>query len=354
MGASRYGTSGNAALGGAPALNPNTQTTTGSSSTVQNSGQSSFQGLTGQNAASLTSVINQLMYGTTTPAQAQTQYQLNGKVVGESEMLAAGYKKAPDGSMVFYNSKPGGGYDAVTVQPLADKTPGQAATFEGTPAMKEQQAARLKLISDLQTSLASYSPDAAKKDSLEALKYTLQLAMEKNMPAISRSIENAGTSGGSQEALLSQDLATRSAGEAALLQTQTVQGYGQIGASLSNTLANLATSEDPVMKALLGALNLGQVSSSAQSSSSTQTSTDNTAPLGVTNPELFTPPASASASTPTPAAPTQALAQSGGQAGTGYQTPQGSGYISSSNGTTLFGNTSLADVKKALGLSEGV
>lgn len=55
---------------------------------------------------------------------------------------------------------------------------------------------------------ADYTKDKAFQDAVDLVSQSLQNSMEKNMPAISKSIQGAGTSSSSMQGLLSQKLAT--------------------------------------------------------------------------------------------------------------------------------------------------
>jgi len=318
------------------ALNPNTQVRQETSTSTQNSNQSqsSFQGLTGTGLANTQLLIDKLLYGSN--PQRGTVYK--NSTTGQIEEIDPRMLHQIPG-LFNTNIRADARGNRYTLETRI--TPSEDSVLNADPE-------KAQTLTTLKNLLASYSPDSATKDAETAVNYALQKAMETNAPAIQRAVENAGTSGGSMSALLSQDLAARAAGEAATLGLQNKQVYGQTSTQLSNTLAQLANSKDPRIEQLIQALDLTKASSSSGSStsSSTQQASGGSTPLGISNPDLFQQPSS-SASANNRSLDTSPTYYDAGPAPTSSLSPsgkKGSGYIESSNGITLFGNTTLADV----------
>lgn len=277
---SRYG----ATPGTPSALDPNTQRSTGSSTSSGSSSQ--FQGITGNDKDNLQTLINTLLYGTATP-QTRTGYRgSDGKFYTIEE-----FDRMPRGPVKV---KLFGGVGQQVTEVLSP------VNYQGTTAMQEAADSKKQVMADLTKLISQYSPEGASADSALAMQTLLQKSMEANMPAIQRSIENAGTSGGAQQALLSNDLATRAAGESALLGLETKKEYGQISANLANVLGSLSNQEDPAIKALLEALKA--TSTSSQQESRSQTETRQSGPIGLqaAGSDVFAPNAGPAASTGNP------------------------------------------------------
>lgn len=139
----------------------------------------------------------------------------------------------------------------------------------GTEADKKQQAERTQTIDDTRAAAADYSKDAAFQDAADLISQSLQASMEKNMPAISKSIQGAGTSASSMQGLLSQRLATDAAQSAGALGAQQATSYGGITAQLSSVLEKLTQSDPTNTNALINALGLLKNTTSSSSSQST-------------------------------------------------------------------------------------
>lgn len=309
----------------APALSPNTisSSETSSSTQSQQSFSSSYEGLSATTMQDTKVIIDKLLYGSS-PKKEIIYLNEAGQPVDIPAYQLNYLKKSPDGSL----------FDPVSGQKYTMQTkitPSSDSVLNADPE-------KTKTLLTLRNLLDSYSPDAASKDAETAVGYSLQKAMETNAPAIQRAVENAGTSGGSMSALLSQDLAARASGEAATLGMQNKQAYGQISGGLSSTLSQLVTQKDPRLEQLISALGLTRSSSSGASSTSTSSTegSRSSSPIGLTS-ELFKQPTSSATadnkslnttpeyypSTPTWKAPASS----------------GSGFISSSSGLTLFGGT---------------
>ena len=127
---------------------------------------------------------------------------------------------------------------------------------------------------------SDYSKGNAFKDSQAAVSATMAEALEQAMPQITAGIDSAGTSGSALSALLTQRAARDASREAAKLGIDAAIGYGNINVAAGQTSAGLLSNGDPVVNALLTALNTakgavqnttdvttGTASSSGQSSS---------------------------------------------------------------------------------------
>ena len=91
------------------------------------------------------------------------------------------------------------------------------------------------LVPDISKQLSDYSKQSAFTDAAALMKQNLSASMEANKPAIQRAVEGAGTSAGSMQALLSQQLADKASTSAAALGAEQAKSYGQIAATLMNT-----------------------------------------------------------------------------------------------------------------------
>lgn len=308
-------------------LNPNTEQSTGSSNTTASTNTSGFQGMDVAGRRDLQSLINTLMYGTATPPTQQVYYGSDGKKYSKAEYDAAmtirrrGWTNDPI-------ALPG-----VVFTPATEAT--APANFAGTDIQAAQKEARKKLLDIIGTRLQQYSPDSAQADSLLAMQSLLQKSLEANMPAIQRSIENAGTSGGSQQALLAQDLTTRSAGEVATLGLKAKTDYGNISANLSNVLGGMTAQQDPVVAALIDALKGAQIQSNSTQQSQNTTENRQSGPIGISNPSLFQ---TSQANSSTPNTPTPTPVPTPETSYYTYSQPSnGSGVVQTPWSTTLIG-----------------
>lgn len=279
---SRYG----ATPGTPSALDSNTQQSTGSSTSSGSSSQ--FQGITGKDKENLQTLINTLLYGQDGATTEKVITTATGKYTLKDLIAKYGQE---DGTALFnaaLSGKKGNASNWLGEFTVADEIT-QAPGYQGTTAMQEAADSKKQVMADLTKLISQYSPEGASADSALAMQTLLKKSMEANMPAIQRSIENAGTSGGAQQALLSNDLATRAAGESALLGLETKKEYGQISANLADILGGLSTQEDPAIKALLEALKATSISSQQESRS--QTETRQSGPIGVqaANMDVFAP-----------------------------------------------------------------
>ena len=150
----------------------------------------------------------------------------------------------------------------------------------GTDQQKEANAERKQTIQDTRASAADYTKDKAFKDAADLVSQSLQNAMEKQMPAISKSIQGAGTSSSSMQGLLSQKLAADSSQAAGALGAQQATAYGGITANLASVLERLTQADSTTENSLINALallrntvsNSNSVSSSYSQGNSTSTS----------------------------------------------------------------------------------
>jgi len=128
----------------------------------------------------------------------------------------------------------------------------------GTPEQRASEARRRQTQSMVEQLLASVSTGAAMTDAQGLMALNLQQAMEKNMPAISKAIEGAGTSASSMQAVLSQQ-ATRDASLAAgALGGQLAGQYAGERSNLASTLEALTRPNNQSTDALLQAFNIAR------------------------------------------------------------------------------------------------
>ena len=152
----------------------------------------------------------------------------------------------------------------------------------GTDQQKEANAERTQTIQDTRASAADYTKDKAFKDAADLVSQSLQNAMEKQMPAISKSIQGAGTSSSSMQGLLSQKLAADASQAAGALGAQQATAYGGITANLASVLERLTQADSTTENSLINALALlrNTVSSSESVSSSVSQGTSNSTSSG--------------------------------------------------------------------------
>ena len=136
----------------------------------------------------------------------------------------------------------------------------------GTDAYKQAQAQRQETIGMLDSALGQYSKQAAFSDAAAMMQQNLNKSMEANQPAIQRAMQNAGTSGGSMQALLSQKLASEAALAAGTLGAEQAKAYGQISSSFMNQRGALTTGQDQSLDPITKLAELLKVSRSSGSS----------------------------------------------------------------------------------------
>ena len=156
----------------------------------------------------------------------------------------------------------------------------QALQGGGTPEQRAEKAQRDQANAIVQQLLGTVTTEAAMSDSAKLMQLNLQQSMEKNMPAISRAIEGAGTSASSMQGLLSQQLARDASLAAGALGAQQAASYAQQRTGLAGVLEALTRPTSESTNALLKALDIsrGAVTSTQKSggSSSSSTATRNT------------------------------------------------------------------------------
>lgn len=124
----------------------------------------------------------------------------------------------------------------------------------GTADQKKNNKQRTALMSMVEQLLGQYTKQAAFDDASNLMKLNLQQSMEKNMPAIAKSIEGAGTSAGSMQGLLSQKLASDSALQAGALGAEQAKAYAGATTNLASLLEALSRPDNTVVNSLVGAL----------------------------------------------------------------------------------------------------
>lgn len=146
----------------------------------------------------------------------------------------------------------------------------------GTDAMKSQAASKKAGIDQINAALGDYKKSAAFQDALDLVTASLDKALLAQKPAITRAVHGAGTSASSMQGLLAQNAAEAASTQAGALGAEQAKSYGQITASLLNTLVNATNSSDPAVTELLKALDLTRVSqqNSTSVSQSQGSSTD--------------------------------------------------------------------------------
>jgi hypothetical protein len=136
----------------------------------------------------------------------------------------------------------------------------------GTAEQRAQRAERNVQIQSARGTLGDYTKQSAFTDAAELMAQNLRKSLEANMPAISRSIQGAGTSASSMQGLLSQKLATESAQAASALGAEQAKSYGSISTGLQGVLEALTRIDPSIEANLLKALDLTKVSRQSQSS----------------------------------------------------------------------------------------
>jgi hypothetical protein len=137
-------------------------------------------------------------------------------------------------------------------------------TEGGTEEQKRQRAERNTEIQRTRALGGDYSKNAAFTDAANLMAQQLQKSLEANMPAISKSIQGAGTSASSMQGLLAQKLATESAQAAGALGAEQAKSYGNISAQLQGVLEALTRIDPSIETSLLKALELTKVSKQEQ------------------------------------------------------------------------------------------
>lgn len=137
----------------------------------------------------------------------------------------------------------------------------------GTDNQKAQRAERNNQIQSARGTLSDYTKTKAFSDAADLMAQNLRQSMEKNMPAISKSIQGAGTSASSMQGLLSQKLAVESAQAAGAMGADQAKSYGAISAQLQGVLEALTRIDPSIEESLIKALDLTKVQRQSQSQS---------------------------------------------------------------------------------------
>lgn len=148
----------------------------------------------------------------------------------------------------------------------------------GTTEQRRAKDNRNQTEALIQGLLGAVSPDQALEDAKGLMALNLQQSMEKNMPAIQRAIEGAGTSASSMQGLLSQALARDSALAASALGAGQQAQYAQQRSNLASVLENISRENNTVTASLLDALDIakGAVSSTQETIGKTTSDITNT------------------------------------------------------------------------------
>lgn len=127
----------------------------------------------------------------------------------------------------------------------------------GTEEQRRIQAERLETLDRIRANQEQFNRRNALKDARGMMSAMMRQGMEQGMPSILLAQSGAGTSGNALSALLTQDLAARSAEGAAIAGTNAVANYGGILASLLGQEVQAgANLEDLVTQSLLNALQI--------------------------------------------------------------------------------------------------
>lgn len=126
----------------------------------------------------------------------------------------------------------------------------------GTAEQRKQREERNTEIQRTRALGGDYTKRAAFEDAAALMAQNLRQSLEANMPAISKSIQGAGTSASSMQGLLSQKLATESAQAASALGAEQAKAYGGISANLQGVLELLTRIDPSIEGNLLKALEL--------------------------------------------------------------------------------------------------
>lgn len=142
----------------------------------------------------------------------------------------------------------------------------------GTKEQKKDRVQRNALMGYVQQLLGQYTKEAAFADADKLMKLNLQQSAEKNMPAIARSIEGAGTSAAAMQGLLSQKLVNDSALSAGALGAEQAKSYAGATVNLTSLLEALSRPDNSIVNSLLGALQTAKGGTTTRSLSQSGTS----------------------------------------------------------------------------------
>lgn len=140
----------------------------------------------------------------------------------------------------------------------------------GTAEQRGEAARKIQVMDYISNLLGNYTTAKGFEDAQGLMASQLRKTMESTQPGMIRAVEGAGAQGGSMQALLLNDLATRASEQAAALGAKQAADYGQITASLNNVLGGLAKPDNVVGQTLAAAIGAmkGTYNEQSQSSSS--------------------------------------------------------------------------------------
>ena len=187
----------------------------------------------------------------------------------------------------------------------------------GTKQQKKQTGERDAVTELVRNLLGEFSKQKAFEDAKGLMALNMQNSMQKNMPAIQKSIEGAGTSAASMQSLLSQNLVNDSALAASALGGEQAKAYAGTTTNLASLLEALTRSDNSVLTALTNALGLAKGGTVNRSVSQSGTSSANKTMSGSTKTETVNGGYSGGSSS-------MGQAQAGGTGGGGlsYVSPQ--------------------------------
>ncbi len=155
----------------------------------------------------------------------------------------------------------------------------------GTKQQKKQTGERDAVTELVRNLLGEFSKQQAFEDAKGLMALNMQNSMQKNMPAIQKSIEGAGTSAASMQSLLSQNLVNDSALAASSLGAEQAKAYAGTTPNLASLLEALTRSDNSVLTALTNALSLAKGGTVNRSVSQSGTSSGNKTMSGSTKTE---------------------------------------------------------------------
>jgi hypothetical protein len=132
--------------------------------------------------------------------------------------------------------------------------------------------------------MRDYTNDAAFSDAADLMKLNLQEALEKNMPALAKSVQGAGTSASSMQGLLSNKIAQDAALSSGALGAEQAKAYAQAMAAMQGVLEGFTridlSAEENFIKALQYAERASTAESKQTSTSQSTSNSSQTAPPG--------------------------------------------------------------------------
>jgi len=143
----------------------------------------------------------------------------------------------------------------------------------GTASQKGEIQKRDAMTQFVTNLLGLVSPEQAKADAQGLMSLNLQQSMEKQMPALQKAIEGAGTSASSMQALLANRIAQDAALNAAALGGEQQKAYAQSRAQLASLLEAFTRPQNTVENTLIQAL--GALKGAVTNTNSTRFSNQN-------------------------------------------------------------------------------